>query len=85
MSHIIEEATIINSVTGNPLLRTSVLCKLILSTFFSSIRITELVEIEDEIKEQTEVFYPDINNVNHIRYELVKALAKKWLELTGGK
>jgi len=85
MSHIIEEATIINSVTGNPLLRTSVLCKLILSTFFSSIRITELIEIEDEIKEQTEVFYPDINNVNHIRYELVKALAKKWLELTGGK
>jgi hypothetical protein len=85
MSHIIEEATIINSVTGNPLLRTSVLCKLILSTFFSSIRITELVEIEDEMKEQTEVFYPDINNVNHIRYELVKALAKKWLELTGGK
>jgi hypothetical protein len=85
MSHIIEEATIINSVTGNPLLRTSVLCKLILSTFFSSIRITELVEVEDEIKEQTEVFYPDINNVNHIRYELVKALAKKWLELTGGK
>jgi hypothetical protein len=85
MSHIIEEATIINSVTGNPLLRTSVLCKLILSTFFSSIRITELVEIEDEMKEQTEVFYPDINNVNHIRYELVKALSKKWLELTGGK
>jgi len=85
MSHIIEEATIINSVTGNPLLRTSVLCKLILSTFFSSIRITELIEIEDEIKEQTEVFYPDINNVNHIRYELVKALSKKWLELTGGK
>ncbi len=29
MSHIIEEATIINSVTGNPLLRTSDLCKLI--------------------------------------------------------
>jgi hypothetical protein len=37
------------------------------------------------MKEQTEVFYPDINNVNHIRYELVKALSKKWLELTGGK
>ena len=85
MSHIIEEATIINSVTGNPLLRTSVLCKLILSTFFSSIRITQLVEVDEEIKEETEVYYPDINNVNHIRYELVKALAKKWLELTGGK
>jgi len=85
MSHIIEEATIINSVTGNPLLRTSVLCKLIISTFFSSIRITHKIVVDDETKEETEVHYPDINNVNHMRYELVKALAKKWLELTGGK
>ena len=85
MSHIIEESTIINSVTGNPLLRTSVLCKMIGYTFFSSIRITSKVLIDDELKEQTEVHYPDINNVNYIRYELVKALAKKWLELTGGK
>jgi hypothetical protein len=85
MSHIIEESTIINSVTGNPLLRTSVLCKMIVYTFFSSIRITSKVLIDDELKEQTEVHYPDINNVNYIRYELVKALAKKWLELTGGK
>lgn len=85
MSHIIEESTIINSVTGNPLLRTSVLCKMILATFFSSIRITEKVIVEDEEKEHTEVYYPDMNNVNHMRYELVKALAKKWLELTGGK
>lgn len=85
MSHIIEEATIINSVTGNPLLRTSVLCKLIISTFFSSIRITSKVLVDGEITEQTEVHYPDINNVNYMRYELVKALSKKWLELTGGK
>ena len=85
MSNIIEEATIINSVTGNPLLRTSVLCRMILSTFFSSIRITSKVEVDGEITDQTEVHYPDINNVNYMRYELVKALAKKWLELTGGK
>lgn len=85
MSNIIEEATIINSVTGNPLLRTSVLCKMIIATFFSSIRITEKITVDDKIEEQTEVHYPDINNVNHMRYELVKALAKKWLELTGGK
>ena len=77
MSHIIEEATIINSVTGNPLLRTSVLCKKVISTFFSSIKVIN--------GEETQVFYPDPNSVNHMRYELVKALTKRWLEVTGGK
>jgi hypothetical protein len=77
MSNIIEEATIINSVTGNPLLRTSVLCKSIISNFFSVIR------IKDGDNEET--FYPDPHNVSMMRYELVKALSKKWLELTGGK
>ena len=79
MSNIIEEATIINSVTGNPLLRTSVLCKLIVSNFFSSIR------IKDHDEEEVQVYYPDIHSVSHMRYELVKALSKKWLEMTGGK
>lgn len=77
MSNIIEEATIINSITGNPLLRTSVLCKSIISNFFSVIKI-----IEDD---NEEVYYPDPNNVNLMRYELVKALSKKWLEMTSGK
>jgi hypothetical protein len=77
MSNIIEEATIINSVTGNPLLRTSVLCKSIISNFFSVIR------IKDGDNEET--FYPDPHNVSMMRYELVKSLSKKWLELTGGK
>jgi hypothetical protein len=79
MSNIIEEATIINSVTGNPLLRTSILCKLIVSNFFSSIRIKDIDE------EEVEVYYPDIHSVSHMRYELVKALSKKWLEMTSGK
>ena len=77
MSNIIEEATIINSITGNPLLRTSILCKKVISTFFSSIKIIN--------GEETQTFYPDPNNVNHMRYELVKALTKRWLEVTGGK
>ena len=77
MSNIIEEATIINSVTGNPLLRTSVLCKSIITNFFSVIRIND--------GESEQVFYPDSHNVNSMRYELVKALSKKWLETTGGK
>jgi hypothetical protein len=77
MSNIIEEATIINSVTGNPLLRTSVLCKNIITNFFSVIKIKE----EDNV----ETYYPDPHNVSMIRYELVKALSKKWLEMTGGK
>ena len=90
MSHIIEEATIINSVTGNPLLRTSVLCKLVVATFFSSIKVITRTESVDKkgnktVTENEEVFYPDKNSVNNMRYELVKILTKKWLELTGGK
>jgi len=90
MSHIIEEATIINSVTGNPLLRTSILCKLVVSTFFSSIKVITRVSNTDAkgkvtLSENEEVFYPDKNSVNNMRYELVKVLTKKWLELTGGK
>ncbi len=77
MSNIIEEATIINSVTGNPLLRTSVLCKKVISTFFSSIKVIN--------GEETQVFYPDPNSVNHMRYELVKELTSKWLDLTSAK
>jgi hypothetical protein len=77
MSNIIEEATIINSVTGNPLLRTSVLCKNIVTNFFSVIKIKD--------GENEEVYYPDPQNVNLMRYELVKALSKKWLEMTSGK
>lgn len=77
MSNIIEDATIINSVTGNPLLRTSVLCKNIIINFFS------VIKIKDGDNEET--YYPDPHNVNLMRYELVKALSKKWLEMTGGK
>lgn len=90
MSAIIEEATIINAVTGNPLLRTSVLCKLVIASFFSTIKVIKKVEEENEVGEvvvvdNEEVFYPDKNNVGQMRYELVKALTKKWLETTGGK
>lgn len=77
MSNIIEDATIINSVTGNPLLRTSVLCKSIVASFFSVIKIID--------GENVETYYPDTHNVGLMRYELVKALSKKWLEMTSGK
>jgi hypothetical protein len=77
MSNIIEDATIINSVTGNPLLRTSVLCKNIVTNFFSVIKIVN--------GENEETYYPDPSNIGQMRYELVKALSKKWLEMTGGK
>jgi hypothetical protein len=77
MSNIIEDATIINSVTGNPLLRTSVLCKNIIINFFSVIKIKD--------GDNQETYYPDSHNVSMMRYELVKALSKKWLEMTSGK
>ena len=77
MSNIIEDATIINSESGNPLLRTSILCKNIVTNFFSVIKIKD--------GENEETYYPDAHNVSMMRYELVKALSKKWLEMTSGK
>jgi hypothetical protein len=67
-----------------------VLCKLVVSTFFSSVKVitrTQETDSEGEVtlSENEEVFYPDKNSVNNMRYELVKILTKKWLELTGGK
>jgi hypothetical protein len=76
MSKVIEECSIINSVTGKPLLRSSLLCKLILLNYFK--------KIEIESKEENSVIVINKDSVNKIHYDIVKFLAMKWLEFTDG-
>ena len=40
---------------------------------------------KDIDEEEVQVYYPDIHSVSHMRYELVKALSKKWLEMMNKK
>lgn len=77
MSKVIEDSSIINSATGKPMLRTSILCKLILTNFIKSI-----ILIQDGIEETVNINSETSNNMH---YELVKEISKKWLEITGGK
>jgi len=77
MSNILEEATIINAVTGNPMVRTFVLCKLIILSFFSSWNLKDaetgnIVPITSE-------------NIGKTRHEIIRALAQEWLKITSGK
>lgn len=77
MSNVIEEASIINSVTGKPLLRSKVFCKLIVLKFVKQIIISS---------SQGENIY-SINSevINNMPYDLVKNIAMKWLEVTDGR
>ncbi len=77
MSKVIEDASIINSVTGKPLLRTSILCKLVVSNFIKSIIIND--------GSSEEVIEVNSDNVNYMQYDIVKEIAKRWLEMTSGK
>ena len=77
MSKIIEDASIINAVTGKPLLRSSVFCKSILVSFFREIQVNS---------EQENSVYPvNLDLVNRLQYDIVKNLANRWLELTDGR
>ena len=69
-----EETKIANKTYQN---NNSILCKNIVTNFFSVIKIID--------GENEETYYPDAHNVSMMRYELVKALSKKWLEMTSGK
>jgi hypothetical protein len=73
MSKILEDATVINHISGKPMLRSRIFYKLIILNFFSSW----------DIKGANEEIIP-INNdrIAAMNYNLVKALAKKWLEIT---
>ena len=75
MSKILEDSTILNSVTGSPMLRISQFYKLIVRNFIKKII------IESEITEEIEV---TIENINSMHYDIVKNIAKKWMTITGG-
>jgi len=77
MSNILEEATIINAVTGNPMVRTIVLCKLIILSFFSSWNLKDA--------ETGNVVPITSENIGKTRHEIVRALAQEWLKITSGK
>jgi hypothetical protein len=77
MSNILEEATIINAVTGNPMVRTFVLCKLIILSFFSSWNLKDA--------ETGNVVQITSENIGKTRHEIVRALAQEWLKITSGK
>ena len=77
MSNILEEATIINAVTGNPMVRTFVLCKLIILSFFSSWNLKD-AETGNTVPISSE-------NIGKTRHEIVRALAQEWLKITSGK
>ena len=77
MSNILEEATIINAVTGNPMVRTFVLCKLIILSFFSSWNLKD-AETGNTVPITSE-------NIGKTRHEIIRALAQEWLKITSGK
>lgn len=76
MSKIIEECSIINSVTGKPLLRSGLLSKLILLNYFKEIQVSS----------PSDNYTIKINKdtINDLHYDLVKCLATKWLDFTDG-
>jgi diphthamide biosynthesis methyltransferase len=77
MSKIIEDASIINSVNGKPLLRSSVFCKSILISFFK-----ELQVISDK---ENAIYSVNQDLINKMQYDIVKNLATRWLEITDGR
>ena len=77
MSSIIEEATIINSVNGKPFLRNKILCFKIMLNFIKSIKV---------VSEYSEEYFTiNESSINNMEYDVVKAICKKWLEMTSGK
>lgn len=76
MSKILEDSTVLNSVNGTAMLRVSNFYKLIIKNF-----IKEMYLITDDNKEEIVI---NSDNINSIHYNLVKAISKKWMALTGG-
>ena len=76
MSKILEDSTVLNSVNGNAMLRISNFYKLIIKNF-----IKEIYLVTENSKEEIII---NSDNINLIHYNLVKAMSKKWMALTGG-
>lgn len=76
MSKILEDSTVLNSVNGSAMLRVSNFYKLIIKNF-----IMEMYVVTNETKEEVII---NSDNINSIHYNLVKAISKKWMTMTGG-
>lgn len=76
MSKILEDSTVLNSVNGTAMLRVSNFYKLIIKNF-----VKEMYLITNDNKEEILI---NSDNINSIHYNLVKAISKKWMALTGG-
>lgn len=77
MSSVVESASIINAVNGKPMLRTSVMCRMIMINFVNEI------EVSSETESQNFKVTTDL--VNQIQYDVIKAISQKWLEVTDGR
>jgi hypothetical protein len=77
MSSVIESASIINAVNGKPMLRTSVMCRMIMINFINEIEISSECE--------TKHYKVTADLVNQIQYDVIKAISQKWLEVTDGR
>lgn len=75
MSKILEESTILNSITGSPMLRISQFYKLVVRNFIKKMIISS--EIDEEIDITAE-------NINNMHYDIVKNISKNWMMITGG-
>ena len=76
MSKVMEDATIINHITGKPMVRSAVLCRLILTSFFVS---WDAKDKKGAPKSIT------MESVGQVDYKIIRVLARRWLRLTGGK
>lgn len=74
MSQIMEDATIINHITGKSMIRNRVLCRLVVLRCLKNFR-----DGDNNVIEVT------AENIGKIHYEIVRALARIWLSKTSGK
>jgi hypothetical protein len=76
MSRVLEESTIINHITGQPVVRHSLFCRLIVLRFVRSWNVKDEHGNPVPIKSET---------LGKLRYELVRAIAREWLKITSGR
>lgn len=73
-SPIMDAATVINHISGKPMVRTAILCKSIVLTFFRGWN----------LKEGDEYVPINAETVGRAHFNIVKALGRRWMLMTGG-
>lgn len=76
MSKTLEDSTILNSINGNPMLRINIFYKSIIKNFVKELYLHDGDNVS-KINLSTE-------SINSLHYNIVKAIAKKWMNITGG-